>query len=120
MPLDVTRSPGAVLLTAGNYPISGTLNINASGVVLEGQGNNKATGTALEATGTSLRYLIDVSGSGSRSTVSNTTHTITDSYVPVGATSFHLDSTANLSVGNTIVVNRPSPANWLHDIGMDL
>jgi hypothetical protein len=37
----------------------------------------------------------------------------------VGAFSFHVDSTANLHVGDTVIVHRPSPANWIHDIGMD-
>src|SRR5262249_32248896 len=41
-------------------------------------------------------------------------------YVPVGARSFHVDSTANLHVGDTVIVHRPSTANWIHDIGMDL
>jgi autotransporter-associated beta strand protein len=110
---------GAVLLTAGNYPVSGTLNINASGVVLMGVGDSSTTGTRLEATGTATRFLIDVSGSGSRST-SGTTYNFTDSYVPVGASSFHVDTTASLNVGDSILVTRPSPANWIHDIGMDL
>ncbi len=108
MPLQSNGFRGAVLLTAGNYPISGFLSITASGVVLEGQGNNFTTGTRLEASGTTQRQLIQVSGSGSRSTVSGTTHNITDSYVPVGATSFTVDSTANLHVGDTVIVHRPS------------
>jgi autotransporter-associated beta strand protein len=109
---------GAVLLAAGNYPISGTLNINASGVVLEGVGDNATTGTRLEATGTATRFLVAADGSGSIS-LTGSTYTITDSYVPVGATSFHVSSTSGLSVGDAIVVNRPSPENWIQAIGMD-
>jgi hypothetical protein len=120
LPLDANGFRGAVLLQAGEYPISGQLTINAGGVVLEGVGNDPTTGTRLRATGTSQRTLIQVSGSGSRSTVSGTTHNLSDNYVPVGAVSFHVDSTANLHVGDTVVVHRPSPANWIHDIGMDL
>ena len=115
---DANGFRGAIQLNAGNYPISGTLNINASGVVLIGAGNDPNTGTRLEATGTSQRFLINVAGSGSASTVSNTTHNI-QGYVPVGATSFTVDSTSNLSVGQTVMVVRPSTANWIHDIGMD-
>jgi hypothetical protein len=120
LPLDGNGFRGAVLLTAGEFPISGQLHINASGVVLEGVGTDPASGTRLRATGTSQRLLIVASGSGSRSTVSGTTHNIVDNYVPVGATSFTVDSTANLHVGDTVIVHRPSPANWIHDIGMDL
>jgi hypothetical protein len=119
LPLDANGYRGAVLLRAGEYPISGQLRISASGVVLEGEGNDPATGTRLRATGTSQRTLIQVSGSGSRMTVPGTTHNIVDSYVPVGASSFNVDSTANLHLGDTIIVHRPSPANWIHDIGMD-
>jgi hypothetical protein len=119
LPLGANGFRGAVLLTAGNYPISSSLSISASGVVLEGQGNNATTGTRLEATGTSLRFLISIAGSGSKSTVSGTTHNITNSYVPVGATSFTVDSTANLHVGDTVIVNRPSTQAWITAIGMD-
>src|SRR4051812_41230981 len=96
--LDPNGFRGAVLLTAGNYPVSGTLHINAGGVVLMGQGDSATTGTRIEATGTATRFLIDVDGSGSRST-SGTTYTVTDSYVPVGARSFHVDSVTGVSVG---------------------
>jgi autotransporter-associated beta strand protein len=120
---DANGFRGAIQLTAGNYPISGTLNINTSGIVLIGDGNDPNTGTRLEATGTTAsdaRILINVNiaDSSSRSTVSNTTHNI-QGYVPVGAKSFTVDSTANLHVGDTVIVHRPSTTNWLHDIGMD-
>jgi autotransporter-associated beta strand protein len=116
--MDANGFRGAVLLTAGNYPISSFLTINASGVVLMGVGDSSTTGTRLQATGTSTRILVQVDGSGSRST-SGTTYNITDSYVPVGARSFHVDTTASLSVGDSIVITRPSPADWIHDVGMD-
>ncbi len=116
---DANGFKGAVLLTAGNYPISGTLNINSSGVVLMGVGDSSTTGTRLEATGTATRFLIEVDGSGSRST-SGSTYTISDSYVPVGATSFHVTSTSSLAVGDSILITRPSPQNWIDDIGMNL
>jgi hypothetical protein len=41
-----------------------------------------------------------------------------DTYVPVGARSFHVASTAGFQVGDTIIVDRPSPANWIADLGM--
>jgi hypothetical protein len=119
LPPDGNGFRGAVLLNAGEYDISGQLTISASGVVLEGVSDDPAAGTILWATGTTQRQLIQVSGSGSRSTVSGTTHNIIDNYVPVGAFSFHVDSIANLHVGDTVIVHRPSPANWIHDIGMD-
>lgn len=119
LPPDANGYRGAVYLRAGNYPISGQLHIRASGVVLRGAGRSATTGTNLEATGTSQRTLIAVSGSGSRQKVGGTEHQLTDAYVPVGATSFHVDSTAGLHVGDTVIVHRPSTADWIHAIGMD-
>src|SRR5215471_2166625 len=112
---------GAVLLTAGTYPCSGTIKISASGVVLRGVGSfTNGTGTLLQATASNQYSLVQITGSGSASTVSGTTHTITNLYVPVGARSFNVDSTANLAVGDHVFVRRVATSNWIHDIGMDL
>src|SRR5262249_55223650 len=51
--------------------------------------------------------------------VAGTEHNITDKYVPVGARSVHVDSTAGLHAGDSVIVDRPSTAAWIHDIGMD-
>ena len=119
LPPDANGFRGAVFLHAGVYDVSGSLQIQASGVVLLGEANDPSTGAILHATGTAQRMLLSVSGSGSRQAVAGTTHNLIDKYVPVGAISFRVDSTAGLSVGDTVVVHRPSPANWIHDIGMD-
>lgn len=113
---------GAILLTAGTYDISSTLNINASGVVLRGQGQGP-TGTLFYSSGTTMYNVVDAkpSGSTSFSSVSGTTSTIADSYVPVGATSFSMSPSdiSKYHVGDKIVVNRPSTAAWITAIGMD-
>ncbi len=119
LPLGADGFRGAVLLTAGEYQISGQLTIQASGVVLRGVGDS-LTGTVLRATGTTQRTLVKATGSGSRVTVSGTTHNFVDKYVPVGARSFQVDSTAGLSVGETVIINRPTTAEWINVIGMNL
>ncbi|HTQ40423.1 MAG TPA: autotransporter-associated beta strand repeat-containing protein [Pirellulales bacterium] len=121
MPL-VNGVRGTILFTAGTYDISSTLNINASGVVLRGQGQGP-TGTLFYSTGTTMYNVIEAEPTGSDSfhAVSGTTSTIVDSYVPVGATSFSVSS-ADIStyhVGDQIVVNRPSTQAWITAIGMD-
>lgn len=118
LPLDKSGFRGTVLLKAGEYQISGTIKIRASGVVLRGEGNS-AAGTILRATGTSQRALIDASGTGSRQAVGGTTHNFVDKYVPVGARSFRVDSTSGLAVGDTVVIHRPSTAAWINALGMD-
>lgn len=107
---------GAVLLQAGQYRIGGTLNIQTSGVVLRGA-NSGPNGTVLVAQG-SPHTLVKVAGTGTWA-IDGTSHHITDSYVPVGAFTFHVDSTAGLKVGDSIIVQRPTSAAWIHTLGMD-
>jgi hypothetical protein len=139
LPIDENGFRGAVLLKAGEYRIAGQVHIRASGVVLRGEGMGP-TGTILRATGTAKRYdpnhpfvdgLVQIEGAipGGASwrggddftklEVAGTDHHITDDYVPVGARSFHVDSTAGLHVGDSVIVDRPSTAAWIHDLGMD-
>lgn len=119
LPLDANGFRGAVLLAAGEYPISNSITINASGIVLRGAGESPS-GTILRATGAGQRTLVSITGSGSASTVSGTTHNITDLYVPVGARSFNVDSAAGLAAGDRVLVRRIATTNWIHDLGMDL
>src|SRR3954468_4176892 len=117
MPLDANGFRGAVLLNPGTYEVGTQINITTSGIVLRGSGAGQ---TLIHATGVGERTIINVNGSGTRTAVSGTTHTITDKYVPVGSISFTVDSTANLHVGDQVVVHRPSTQQWINDMGMNL
>ena len=123
---------GAVLLKKGRYAIAGTLRLHTGGVVLRGEGQGD-DGTVLIATGATQRSLI-VAGGGGRVTnpeeddggnapaspvLKGSLRHVTDDYVPVGATRFHLNRVDGLKPGDEVVVRRPSPAEWIHDIGMD-
>jgi autotransporter-associated beta strand protein len=121
LPIDPNGFRGAVLLSAGTYPCSNTIKITASGVVLRGVGSfTNGTGTVLQATASNQYSLVQITGSGSPSTVSGTTHNITNNYVPVGARSFNIDSISGLALGDHVFVRRVATSNWIHDIGMDL
>jgi hypothetical protein len=131
---------GAVLLRAGEYQIADHVEIRTSGVVLRGEGIG-AGGTILRATGTARRYddldprndgLVQLRGDiptsislrGSAAPprfpgAPGRDHAIVDPYVPVGARSFTVSDTTGLSIGDPVIVHRPSPANWIHDLGMD-
>jgi len=117
LPLDAQGFRGTVLLAPGRYEIAGQLHITASGVVLRGSGQGE-NGTVLIATGKGRRDLIQVHGKADRSLLGETAK-VTDAYVPVGAIKLNLANTNGLHVGSTILVTRPSPANWLHLLGMD-
>lgn len=106
---------GIVLLNPGTYEMDGVLTFNSNnGVVLRGSGTNNTTLVFYGTSGTS----ITLSGGGVNHVSGATAHYITDNYVPLGATNFHLDSTSQLGVGTNIVVERPFMAAWIIAIGM--
>lgn len=142
MPLDADGFRGAVLLTKGIYEVIGTLHINASGVVLqgEGQGDMKdfwldpaldmtldefkqslvdTDATVLIATGLERRYLIRVEGTGGAIPDFTTETEIFDNYVPVGANSFTVNNAENFNVGDSIIVERRGNEHWINYIKMD-
>ncbi|KAK9767668.1 hypothetical protein K7432_002352 [Basidiobolus ranarum] len=141
LPLGNDGIRGAVLLKAGIYRVSETLVLNKDGVVLRGEGcgenpahqlfsgnltRDSAKTTTIIATGTKLRPLIRIAGPHlppyRNLSNSGKVYLITDPPIPIGATEFQVEWSASykhMEVGQTIVIHRPSPSNWIHDIGMD-
>ncbi len=117
LPVDANGLRGAVLLLKGRHEVSGGLFITNSGVVLRGQGMGE-DGTILVAAGTDRRTLIHVDNTGAVSSAASAKHQITDNYVPVGATSFHLNDASGLKVGDVINITRPSTKEWIDSLGM--
>ncbi|KAI1318254.1 hypothetical protein EDD11_006950 [Mortierella claussenii] len=133
---------GTVLLKAGVYRVAGVLVINASGVVLRGEGQGE-DGTVLVATGTIQRDFILVNGlltsdmgavqvqqvkartsemmpkNGYKDAKKPITSTHKGTYIPVGATQVPVESVMGLSTGDRIVIERPGSEEWIHDLGMD-
>jgi len=116
LPLDSNGLRGAVLLLRGRHTVLGGLRITSSGVVLRGQGMGD-DGTVLTAAGLDRRTLIRVTGRNNRVTHTSATWRITDDYVPVGATSFHLEDVGGLKAGDFIQLNRPSTSPWIERLG---
>jgi hypothetical protein len=115
LPLDERGIRGAVLLEKGRYSIGGSLIIAASGVVLRGQGQG-ADGTVLFAAGTDRRTLLRIAGTNDF--LAGPALPITDPYVPVNATTLHVQNPAGWQAGATVQVRRPSTEKWINDIGM--
>ena len=105
---------GVVLLNPGTYEIDGSLAFNDNnGVILRGSGTNNTVLLFYGTGGTSITR----SGSGVNH-VNGGTHYITNSYVPLGATNFDVDSTSGWSIGTQISVERPFTPPWITAIGM--
>ena len=109
---------GAVLLKAGIYPVEGSLNIRASGVVLRGEGNG-VTGTVLIATQKKQHDFIGVRGSGSGyGEVSGTRVKITSSYVATGANTIEVEAGHSFNVGDNIVIQKTPNDPWIDVLDM--
>jgi hypothetical protein len=130
LPLDTNGLRGAVLLLRGRHEISGSLRLDASGVVLRGQGTDE-NGTLLVAAGEDRRTLIQIvglplpkgegrgEGEGTvRLSSAPDSCEITDDYIPVGATSFHLKQPLTLKPGDSINIIRPSNQTWIDRLEM--
>ncbi|MBE9599071.1 hypothetical protein [Pedobacter sp. MC2016-24] len=118
LPPDANGFRGAVLLQAGTYEVEGTLVIDQSGVVLRGVGQG-ASGTIIKATKKTQHDLIELKGTGSGlAEVTGTRKKITSSYVPTGALSFDVESTAGYMVGDRIAVYRVPNVDWINALDM--
>lgn len=115
---DANGFRGAVLLKKGIYEVNGSLTIEASGVVLrgEGQGDN---GTVLNASLAQKHDFILVQGTGSGINEDTlTTVDITTAYVPVGTTNFNVSSASGFTVGDLVSVKRTPNQTWIDALAM--
>ncbi|HTN19147.1 MAG TPA: hypothetical protein VL125_01685 [Pelobium sp.] len=117
-PMQKNGFRGAILLKKGTYKISGTINVNANGIVLRGEGDDEK-GTKLIATGNKQRSLILVSGKAAPTEIKGSRTAITDKYVPTGAFSFRVKNADNLKVGDKVILYRPGTRQWITDLQMD-
>ncbi len=107
---------GAVLLLKGRHEILGGLRITNSGVVLRGQGI-ASEGTTLVAAGLDRRTLLRVTGRHDRKSQASAGWSLAEDYVPVGATSFLLETANGLKTGDTISIIRPGTQAWIERLG---
>ncbi|MEP0393320.1 MAG: hypothetical protein ABJ205_04530 [Erythrobacter sp.] len=117
LPADSRGIRGAVQLEAGEYEVSGPLEITASGVILRGQGQ-RASGTVIRATTTIPQStLITVSGQGGgrlpTAASAGATTSITQSYVPVGTNSVEVADASAYAAGDEIAIVREPNDPWV-------
>lgn len=116
LPLGKDGFRGAVLLRQGEYKVSGSLKINASGVVLRGSGPNEK-GTVIIAEGKDRRTLIQIKGKDDRTFEKEIA--VTAEYVPVNAMSFTVASAQDIKAGDKVYIHRPSTKEWIDVLGTD-
>ncbi len=119
LPADARGHRGTLLLERGTYRVAGELRVRTGGIVLRGEGQG-LDGTILLATGKTDRvFLAAGAADARRRELPGTRQAVTDRYVPWSANSFEITSTEGLTVGDRVVVFRPSPAAWIRELGMD-
>ncbi|MGE9312568.1 hypothetical protein ACLOAU_13050 [Niabella sp. CJ426] len=114
-PLNKLGFRGAIVLKKGRYSIKDQIKINASGIVLRGEG----TGTTLIAEGTDKRPLIQVLGEGSIKEIKGTRTSVRTEYVPVGSFSIPVVSTAGFKKGDRIILEWNATEQWINDLKMN-
>ncbi|HEV2134553.1 MAG TPA: hypothetical protein VGR47_09820 [Terracidiphilus sp.] len=107
---------GAVELAPGQFRCARTLLITTSGVVLRGAGDGD-NGTTIEMTGVP-HLALRIAGQLQQSDLGVDT-TITDAYVPAGASVIHVADAANLHPGDLLLIRKPVTQSWTHFMGMD-
>ena len=108
---------GAVQLQAGRFEVGGQLRIRASGVVLRGAGSHEG-GTVIVATGPERRALIEIAGADRSRNLAEPV-AVLDEQVPVGARRIRVAKISAFQAGQTVTIQRPSPAEWIQFVGMD-
>ena len=119
---DTNGFRGALLLTAGEYQIKGTLQVKYDGVVIRGVGQDedKENNTiiyALKNESSNPQRDVVLLGNTSqiwgRTQISGTKTDITDDIVPVGAYSFRVANAGLYKVGDKIVIYHPCTQAWI-------
>jgi hypothetical protein len=126
LPLDKNGFRGAVLIRMGYYKMETPLRVQASGVVLRGEGMGD-TGTVLIGTGNPRSggpgrgqpTLVIIGGPSGWAAREETKQAVVDEYVPVGARSFRVAAAKDFKPGDTVIVRRAGNLEWITAIGMN-
>jgi hypothetical protein len=118
LPVDERGFRGVVLLKAGHYSIETLLLIQASGVVLRGEGQG-LNGTVLHANRRVEHNVITILGGDDISLDAQTQQAITTPYLAVGSSSFQVADASAYAVGDQIVIRRTPNEAWINELGMD-
>jgi hypothetical protein len=114
---------GALLLKAGKYSISGSIDIPYDGVVLrgEGQGDSPATSTIIFGTDNTphQRTLVVAGNRKSPNSWRNAVGpkiNIADDYLPAGAKTVKLKTVDGFAPGDQVVLVHPATPAWIESI----
>ena len=114
---DADGRRGVVQLSAGDFQVEGQIRLSVGGVVLRGAGSDD-DGSRLIATGVDRRALIRIDPPTRETPVAGRARQISRA-VSVGARQLPLSDVEGLTVGERVVIRRPSTAEWIATLGMN-
>ena len=112
---DASGFRGAVLLDKGEFSLSGSIRITASGIVLRGMDKEK---TVLLKKGVDRGSLIYMEGRNDLNI--QDTLQVLSKYVPVNTKTLEVASGTSLKKGDRIMITRPSGKEWIASLGCDI
>ena len=112
-PMDANGLRGTVVLEEGTFRVAGQIRVKADGVALLGCGKK----TVVLATGIDRRALIRLGGDEAPKIGAEVA--VTDETVRAGGTVLTMAEVGGFSIGDRVVVRRPSTKEWIAALGMD-
>jgi len=114
---------GVILLKKGNYNMTGTINLNVSGVILrgEGSGSDTTSNTVITALGNTpnQRTVLIAGGGGTATDGWNKVGSIAyfkTNWVKVGDNTFTVDDASSFNVGDNVIINSPCTQAWINAV----
>ena len=114
---------GALLLSPGEYRVSGVLTIKKGGVVLRGSGDGQdsSLNTVIIGVGNTPieRTLITIGTNiknGFKPEVAGTNKKIISPYIPAGSRTIEVENVSGLAIGDNIIIRHPSTTAWLRAV----
>lgn len=111
---DLHGHRGVILLNEGTYRVSGSLRVQASGIVIRGKHPHT---TRLVKTGTGREALIYIEGKPAIRHLD--TLEVQEGYYPVNSMQLAVRNTRGLKVGDRVKIVRYSTAGWIKSLGCD-
>ncbi len=115
LPLDNNGFRGAIQFEGGKYLVKGRLRIEKSGIVLRGKGMGD-NGTQIIVGGKDRLTFIRVKGEDNK--ILEKASDIKDAYVPINAKYVTVNSVKDFTVGQKIMIHRPSTQKWIDELKM--
>ena len=111
---------GAVLLAAGEFPCTGSIQISADGVVLRGTVVNGEKKSVIRMDGEKHTAIVLRNTNMSRQSFEKGTGIkVIDGYVPFGTYQLHVTDASSFKPGDIVFISKPVTKNWVEYMHMD-